>query len=251
MNIKDHISKKYLKNNLIHLPSNIKKIKIDVGLSVNAPVSFQWLEDDPNVVVFGFEPNLKNVEAIKSGSKKPVDFLEKFENNNIKKYLGKRFFIFPYALSQENGEKTFYNVLNKSNKNNSGYEFESGQSSLLKPINMEYTTSKVKIFNLFSFLSNFDWNQIKVISQLKIDAQGEDFKIIYGLKKYIRKINIISYEINAPGYYGYKNYRFQNIKMFLYMFINGFYPSGKSSSEFIFKNLRYKSKKDKYFTIGS
>ena len=34
-------------------------------VSINAPISCEWLESDTNVAVFGFEPNLKNIDEIK------------------------------------------------------------------------------------------------------------------------------------------------------------------------------------------
>ena len=251
MELKNYVSEEYIKNDVIHLPDRINKIKIDVGLSINAPVSWEWLENDPGVVVFGFEPNLKNIKAIKGETiNDSPDILRQFTTNNISKYLGDRFFIIPYALSQENSEKEFYNVVTKLNQSKSGYEFESGSSSLLKPINMEYVKSKVKVYNLFTFLSKFDLKKITSITQIKIDAQGEDFKIIYGLKNFIKKVEVISYEINAPGYYKYNNYKLQNIKLFFYMVINGFYPLKKTASEITYKNIRYVKSKDNYYTSG-
>ena len=251
MELENHISKDFIKNGLISLPEHINKIKIDVGLSISAPISWNWLETDSKVAVFGFEPNLKNIEEIKGNAlDNSQDTLSLFQHNNFSKYLGKRFFIIPYALSQENSEKEFYNVVTKLNQSKSGYEFESGSSSLLKPISMEYVKSKVKVYNLFTFLSKFDWKKITSITQIKIDAQGEDFKIIYGLKNFIKKVEVISYEINAPGYYKYNNYKLQNIKLFFYMVTNGFYPLKKTASEITYKNIRYVKSKDNYYTSG-
>jgi len=251
MELKNYLPAEYIKNNVIHLPNCINKIKIDVGLSISAPVSWEWLENDPGVVVFGFEPNLKNIEEIKGNIlNNSQDTLGLFQHNNFSKYLKKRFFIIPHALSQENSDKEFYNVLNKINQSKLGYEFESGSSSLLKPISMEYVKSKVKVFNLFTFLSKFDWKKVNSITQIKIDAQGEDFKIIYGLKNFIKKVEVISYEINAPGYQGYNNYKLQNIKLFFYMVTNGFYPLKKTASEMTYKNIRYIKSKDNYYTSG-
>jgi len=251
MELEKHISSNYFKNKKIQLPENIKKIKIDVGLSFNAPISFEWLELEKDIVVFGFEPNLQNIEMIKGDRKIPNQLLKFLKKNNIRKYLGKRFFIIPYALSNKNGEQVFYNVKNKFNDNKTEYNHESGQSSLLRPKKMEYIESQVKVFNLYTFLSLIDWSKIKSITQIKIDAQGEDFKIIYGLNKFIKKVELISYEINAPGYQGYKNYKLQNIKMFFHMTLNGFYPFKKTHSEISYKNLRFLISKNNYYTTGN
>lgn len=251
MQIKKYINSNFLNNQKVQLPKYIKKVKIDVGLSFNAPVSFDWLEKEKDLVVFGFEPNTQNIETIEGNRKIPSDNLKYFKTNNFKKYLGIRFFILPYALSNKPGEQVFYNVNNKVNKNGSGLIHESGQSSLLEPINMDYKKSIAKVYTLSCFLSKFDWEKISSIKQIKIDAQGEDFKIIYGLKKYIKKIEFISFEINAPGYHGYKNYKIENLKMFLHMIIKGFLPIRKTDSEISYKNIRYWKSADNFYTSGT
>ena len=62
MEIKKFLPKTYLMNNMVELPKGINRINIDIGLSFNAPVSFEWLEKDSELVVFGFEPNSGNIQ---------------------------------------------------------------------------------------------------------------------------------------------------------------------------------------------
>lgn len=254
MKLKNYISSKYFKDGLITLPKGIKKIKIDVGLSFSAPISWEWLENDPEVVCFGFEPNTNSLEIL-HGQKSPDPLLKsnQFKKTNIKKHIGDRFFILPYALGRNNSEKEFYNVINKTDNSNSesDYEYESGSSSLYEPIHMKYTKSIVKVYNLYTFLSNFNWSSISSITQIKIDAQGEDFNIIYGLKQYLKKVEVISYEINAPGYFGYKNYKLKNLKLFFHMIINGFYPFKRTASEITYRNFRFINSKDNFYSSGT
>ena len=41
----------------IKIPAGFSRIKIDVGLSSNAPQSEMWLRRDPDLLVFGFLPS--------------------------------------------------------------------------------------------------------------------------------------------------------------------------------------------------
>jgi hypothetical protein len=49
---------------LPNIPTHIKKIRIDVGLSYDAPHSSQWLNEADDIFVFGFEPVPENCENI-------------------------------------------------------------------------------------------------------------------------------------------------------------------------------------------
>ena len=65
MNLKEHIPAEFISNNKISLPNNLNKVKIDVGLSFNAPNSYRWLKENPNLIVIGFEPNEENSQSVK------------------------------------------------------------------------------------------------------------------------------------------------------------------------------------------
>ena len=67
-----------IQNDRIYIPNNIKKVKLDIGLSINAPHSYQWLKQEPDdLLVFGFEPNPESVSSIKD--------INYFKNNTVKK----------------------------------------------------------------------------------------------------------------------------------------------------------------------
>jgi len=253
MQLDKFISKEYIVDNKIELPHHINQVNIDIGLSFNAPVSYEWLKTNPELVVFGFEPNSGNIQILKDLNKKntPIGKSSQYKKNDIKKFIGNRFFILPFALSNFNGNATFYNIKNKINIDTKKYDYDSGSSSLLEPKTMKYFKTEVKVFRLEKFLAQFNWDKIPFIHQVKIDAQGEDFKIIYGMGKYIKKVYAISYEMNAPGYFGYKNYKFKNIKMFIYMFLKGFQFFKKTSSDIVFINKRFNISNQKIMVIGT
>ena len=55
-----------LENDKIKIPSWAKRVKLDIGMSLNAPNSQKWLEADNELCVFGFEPNISNLGVVLS-----------------------------------------------------------------------------------------------------------------------------------------------------------------------------------------
>jgi hypothetical protein len=120
-------------NNII-IKENIKHIKLDIGLSYNAPYSQNWLENEPNLLVIGFEPNPDFLVSILS--KDNIDKRESCHGDPInKKYVNDRFFLFPIALSNVNEptEMIFYET-----------QKDVGCSSLYKPIDLNLGEYKIK-----------------------------------------------------------------------------------------------------------
>ena len=70
-------------NNKIKIPDWCKRIKIDIGLSENAPQTRVWLENQDDLLVFGFEPVKQNYHKILCGK-------SKFSNKLDPKYIGKK-----------------------------------------------------------------------------------------------------------------------------------------------------------------
>ena len=80
-----------------------------------------------------------------------------------------------------------------------GYDL--GSSSLYEPKHLEYEKSEVNVFRLDELLKLFDWDSIPRIEQIKIDAQGEDFKIVKGIGPYLEKIGYVTIETSTYGQY--------------------------------------------------
>lgn len=180
----NYIRDKEIKN-LLNIPENIKRIKLDVGLSVNAPQSEYWLSKDQDLFVLGFEPNKLNIENI-----------YKFDSpwpRTLKKRNINRLSIFPFALgnNEENGkEMTLYNTHN-----------DGGCSSLHKPKFFQFDDIQtVKIYSLNHILQYFPWDRFPVIDYIKIDAQGHDLEIVKGCDKYLDKIAVITLEAESHQY---------------------------------------------------
>ncbi len=71
--ISSHVPMK--ENGKIDIPLNIKRVKLDIGLSYSAPMSQHWLSHEDDLLVFGFEPDLTSVSTIKKGAVKPLSLV--------------------------------------------------------------------------------------------------------------------------------------------------------------------------------
>jgi len=184
------------------IPLNIKRIKLDVGLSYNAPHTQNWFENDNinnDLYIFGFEPN---PECINSILNKNIINKHPTVNPLDNKYINDDYFqLIPVALENVEEEKSmdFYCMTN-----------DCGTSSLKKPIGLGEIKEivKVPVFSLKHFFDLFDWNRFPIIEYLKIDAQGSDLDIIKSGGDYIKKIIFITAE---PENYYYENCRHNNI----------------------------------------
>ena len=171
----------------LSIPEYAVSVKIDVGLSVNAPQSSIWLKRDCGLFVFGFEPLLDNIERIKTGD-------SEWPENLSPELVGKRIVIVPCALSSKTdlGGRDFFVTKN-----------DPGCSSLLAPISMEVLkVVRVPVITLDSFLNLFPFDRFPIIEHLKIDVQGADFEVIKGAEAHLDKIMFVTLEIDTFHYIG-------------------------------------------------
>jgi FkbM family methyltransferase len=155
----------YLKN--INF-NNYKNVKIDIGLSHDAPMSRTWLYNSTNdLLVIGFEPNINSIESVKRRTPNNI-------NNN--------FFIIPVALHNTDTkiEKDYYVT---------GQDW--GTSSLYKPLDERLgpvnEIYKVPVYSLKHLFDIFPWNKFEYIDYIKVDAQGSDLDILKGAGKYLNE----------------------------------------------------------------
>jgi FkbM family methyltransferase len=171
----------------LSIPDYAKSVKIDVGLSVNAPQSSIWLKRDGRLFVFGFEPLLDNINRIRMGNSKWPENLDPV-------LIGQRIVIVPCALSSKvNLEGSDFFVT----KN------DPGCSSLLAPLGMEVLkVESVPVITLDSFLDFFPFERFPFIEHVKLDCQGTDFEVIKGTERHLDKIMFVTLEIDTLHYIG-------------------------------------------------
>lgn len=224
-NIVEKILSPVLEDKKIKIPEWSKRVKIDVGTSKNAPFSEFWLNNDSELCVFAFEPNIYNIEHFKYGN----------ITNQIqisKDKIGKNFFYLNCALSDFISEKEiFYCTL-----------IDGGTSSLFLPTVLEVSNIiETPVITLESFFDFFPWEKINYIDQIKIDAQSSDFNIIKGIGKYLtNNIVYIDVETTTEGHYHHEENP-NELKIFLED--NGF-ECIKWGLDATFFNLKFKELKN-------
>jgi hypothetical protein len=148
---------------MLKLPDNFvfpKKIKIDIGMS-NCPMyARDWLDQEPDVFVFGFEPNPNAIKQMK-------------ENNSFGPHWN-RVHIFPVALGDvtEPSEMSFY--ITSVELSSSLYK---PTKSFLEHYNFQITDIiTVPVYPLSAFFAIAPPDVF--IEYIKIDAQGADLDIV-------------------------------------------------------------------------
>jgi FkbM family methyltransferase len=182
------------KNGKIVIPDWVQHIKLDIGLSYSAPQSNVWLNNQDNLLVFGFEPNPDSCKSILSPNNKK----KHYGHGDVLQYkyiTENKFKLLPIALSDKNGILDFYVT-----------EKDEGCSSLFRPVydNIK-SIIKVPIYTLADFFQILPENLI--IEYIKIDAQGSDLDIIKGGGKYIsERVLCVTLEAENQQYYGTNNH---------------------------------------------
>jgi len=220
--------------NFDKIPECKKRVKIDIGLSYNAPHTQIWFENDNknnDLYVFGFEPNPYNCKCLLS---KRLILKEVKDNHLNYEYINDDYMqLIPVALSDKNGEMDFYCMRN-----------DSGTSSLYYPIDKKLgdikEVVKVPVFTLKNFFDVFDWNKFPIIEYIKIDAQGSDLDILKGAGEYLKeRVVYITAEPEASEYDGCSHNNVSNMRDYLekqnFIYINK-HPNANDPT-FINKNF--------------
>ena len=167
------------------LPEWCTRVKIDVGLSHDAPQARRWIECDPNVYVIAFEPIEKNRFELKK------NFIENPEYK-FSEHLKRQLIVLPFALSDVDGVVTTQMFVTMN---------DPGCSSLLEPAEFEVADyQQVEVTSLNSILSYFPFELIPFIDHLKTDAQGSDFDIVKGTGDFLQNIVVITSESENSQY---------------------------------------------------
>jgi hypothetical protein len=187
------IFKNYLNDGgLFDIPSHIKSVRFDIGLSWNAPNSGMWLKNDQTIFVIGVEANKYAAQSIMQNG-----FVIQQENLQIPFYTqAQNYALLNVALDNVDVQtkKPFYHM-----------QGDVGVSSLLKPTDaLGYSvleTDDVDVLSLSMLMDKIDWNRFEYIELVKIDTQGKDLDIIKSAKNYLDKIVFLNCEINTFNHY--------------------------------------------------
>lgn len=221
------------------IPEHIRRIKIDVGLSYNAPQSQVWLDHDNDLYVYGFEPNPESIESIKYGN---ITKRADFHGQPLSSENFKRFCLCPVALGNVDSvsEMEFYMMKN-----------DCGTSSLFKPSASELgdvkQVTKVPVLSLSMLFDIFPWDRFPYIEYIKVDAQGADLDIIKGAGKYLSdRVVYVTLEPESSTYEGCGHNTVGNITA--YMNSQGFerihHPN---TGDPTFLNMKFKHIADSIF----
>ena len=192
------------------IPENCTHVKLDVGLSYSAPQSQNWLSREPDLMVFGFEPNPDLVDIISKGNiqKRDPCHGEPLQ----KKYIDeKRFSLVSIALSDVDKVEQMDFYINKN---------DCGTSSLFKH-DEKYLGSiekvvRVNVCSLKMFFDNFPWERFEYIDYIKIDAQGSDLNILKSAGKYLQeRVVYVTAEPDGKFYDGAEECNINNIKNYI------------------------------------
>ena len=196
------------------IPEKCSHIKIDIGLSYNAPQSQDWLTKEPNLMVFGFEPNPElfydgNIQKRDPAHGEPLQ----------KKYIDeKRFSLVRVALSDVNKvEQMDFYINNNDCGTSSLFKHDEKRLGSIKKL------VKVDVCSLKMFFDNFPWERFEYIDYIKIDAQGSDLNILKSAGKYLQeRVVFVTAEPDGYQYYGAEACNTNNITN--YMLSQNFIP---------------------------
>lgn len=169
----------------IIFPEWCRSLKIDVGLSSTAKMSFEWLNrQQDDLIVFAFEPVMSNIQKIQS----------QILNQKDPNWLKQRLILLPLALGEQYGIRNFYLTQ------------DTAQSSLLVPKKAELiSVEAVEVVTLGALMSLVPKETFPLVDHLKTDCQGTDLDVILGAGDSIARFMCITAEAETTNYKNSKN----------------------------------------------
>jgi FkbM family methyltransferase len=172
-------------NGEIFLPGWALRVKIDVGLSYSAANAVAWIREDPNLIVFGFEPLPESCARLRKWLSEQPDSAN----------LSRQLVILPVALGREAGTAKLHITAD-----------DTASSSLLPPKNMgQQGTIEVQVFTIVDLLNALPQERVSHIDYLKLDCQGMDLEILKGAGEEIAKFAIVTAEAEDDQYFNSTN----------------------------------------------
>lgn len=179
---------------LINSKLKDKKLRIDVGTSVNTPVSKYWLDHLTDIFVIAVEPNPNALDGNNF-----INYTEhKGINYSIRRVMEKH----PQTDCYYYINGACDNVDTLTVKDFYVLDGDPGCSSLLRPMNIGgcniQEVAKVTCFSLKMLLDKIDVEYVEV---LKIDSQGKDLDIVKGLGDAIKRVAYLDVENDCTSQY--------------------------------------------------
>ena len=145
----------------ISIPAHIRRVKLDVGLSYTAPMSWNWLnQNGHDLLVFGFEANSSVIGGI-----------DKHPN----------FRIINCVLSSTRGDGVCDFYITRGDMGcSSKYVPNSALLQVDRVVRVDQCT-------LSEFFELFPFDRIPYIEYIKVDAQGSDLDILKGAGEYLKE----------------------------------------------------------------
>jgi len=200
-----------------------KKLRFDIGTSINAPVSKFWLDRLTDICVIGIEPNPECVYKENFWNGKYYSIPKVFENHPQKDSY---FHIIGACDNVDTLCESSFNVMTVN----------VGTSSLLEPIfpwkagiSLDKII-KVETFPMKDLLNNIE---IDLIELVKIDTQGKDLDIVKSMKEHVQKICYLDLEDDCT-----KDYKGASSRNEIINYMNNV---GFSMYESYGGNLRFKN----------
>jgi FkbM family methyltransferase len=195
------------------IPDKCTHVKIDIGLSYGANQSSNWLDNENDVMVFGFEPNPDAYQCITNGNIELRHPSHGSAGNPLnKKHIDEgRIHVFNIALSNvENVTEMDFYVNSKDCGTSSLYSHD---QEYLGPIEK---IIKVPVYSLKMFFDNFPWDRFSYIDYIKIDAQGSDLNILKSAGNYLsERVVYVTAEPDGNQYIGASDCNAENITNFM------------------------------------
>jgi FkbM family methyltransferase len=217
-----------------NIPDSCTHVKLDIGLSYNAPQSQSWLShEDSGLMVFGFEPNPESIACI-TNKNNPKQHYSHGDSLQYKYIDEGRFNLQQCALSSVTEPSTLKFYVSNN---------DCGTSSLYP--NDEIRLGKIKsvidvpVYSLKMFFDGFPWDRFQYIDYIKIDAQGSDLNILKSAGSYLNeRVVYVTAEGDGAYYIGASECSTQNI--INYMESQGFmHIRHPNTSDPTFVNKRY------------
>jgi hypothetical protein len=166
---------------LFNPPAHLKRLRLDVGLAFNAPMSEMWLAADPELCVVGFEPNEDSLRLMLCG---PVPDFPVTGTWMKRERIGKTFFPVPCALwSHPEREMEFYKITGAIGKGpDAGCSGRWPRPELSGIITEQVTVPAMRLCDFFACVP---WDRFPRVDYLKIDAEVSDSDILHSAGRYL------------------------------------------------------------------